>query len=93
MNGGSDPYKRWLRPHFLKDYNKDFQIHVCKLLYTLRFLAEASTKLQKMHFFGQFKEHNPGRKHGNPEKSSKTGQIKKSLISTPACFLTAIAKV
>ena len=90
MNGGSDPYKRWLRPHFLKDCNKDFQIHLCKLLYTLRFLAEASIKLQKMHFFGQFKGHNPGRKHGNPEKSR---QIKKSLISTLACFLTAIAKV
>ena len=31
----------------------------------LRFLAEVSTKLQKMHFFGQFKDHNSGRKHGN----------------------------
>ena len=70
---------------------------------TLRLLAEASTKLQKMHFFAQFKDHNSGRKHGNYnpgqnisnkiEKSSKTGQIKKSLISTFACFLTAIAKV
>ena len=27
------------------------------------------------------------------EKSSKTGQDKKSLISTSACFLTATAKV
>ena len=27
------------------------------------------------------------------EKSSKTGQSKKSLISTFACFLTATAKV
>ena len=31
----------------------------------LRFLAEVSTKLQKMHFFGQFKGHDLGRKHGN----------------------------
>ena len=31
----------------------------------LRFLAEVSTKLQKMHFFGQFKDHNSGRKHRN----------------------------
>ena len=31
----------------------------------LRFLAEVSTKLQKMHFFGQFKDHNSGRKHEN----------------------------
>ena len=30
-----------------------------------RFLAEVSTKLQKMHFFRQFKDHNWGRKHGN----------------------------
>ena len=30
----------------------------------LRFLAEVSTKLQKMHFFGQFTDHNSGRKHG-----------------------------
>ena len=70
---------------------------------TLRLLVEASTKLQKMHFFGQLKDYNSGRKHGNYnpgqniwskiEKSSKTGQIKKSLISTFACFLTAIVKV
>ena len=56
------------------------------------FLAAASPKLQKMHFFGQCKDHNSGRMHGNYnsgqniwnkiEKSSKTGQIKKSLIST-----------
>ena len=31
----------------------------------IRFLAEGSTKLQKMHFFGQFKDHNSRRKHGN----------------------------
>ena len=31
----------------------------------LRFLAEVSTKLQKMHFFGQFKDHNSGRNHRN----------------------------
>ena len=31
----------------------------------LRFLAEVSTELQKMHFFGQFKDYNSGRKHGN----------------------------
>ena len=31
----------------------------------LRFLAEVSTKLQKMHFFRQFKDHNSGREHGN----------------------------
>ena len=26
------------------------------------FLAEVSTNLQKMHYFGQFKNHNPERK-------------------------------
>ena len=31
----------------------------------LRFLAEVSTKLQKIYFFGQFKDHNSGRKHRN----------------------------
>ena len=31
----------------------------------LRFLAEGSTKLQKMYFFEQIKDHNSGRKHGN----------------------------
>ena len=31
----------------------------------LRFLAENSTKLQKMNFFGQFKDHNLARKHGS----------------------------
>ena len=28
-------------------------------------LAEVSTKLQKMHVFGQFKDYNSGRNHGN----------------------------
>ena len=28
-----------------------------------KFLAEASTKLQKMHFFGQFRDHNSGSKY------------------------------
>ena len=31
----------------------------------LRFLAEVSTKLQKMHFFEGFEDHNSGRKDGN----------------------------
>ena len=31
----------------------------------LRFVAEVSTKLQNMHFFGQFKDQNSGREHGN----------------------------
>ena len=38
--------------------------------------------------------YNPGQNIWNKiEKSSKTGQDKKSLISTFACFLTATAKV
>ena len=31
----------------------------------VRVLPEVSTKLQKMHFFRQFKDHNSGREHGN----------------------------
>ena len=31
----------------------------------LRCLAKFSTKLQKMHFFGQFKDHNSRKKYGN----------------------------
>ena len=41
-------------------------------------------------FQGQPAPHNPGQNIWNKiEKSSKTGQGKKSLISTFACFLTA----
>ena len=52
MNGGSDPYKAF-RSIFANCFN------------TLSFLAEVSTRLQKMHPFGQFKDHNSGRKHRN----------------------------
>ena len=45
--------------------NETFQMHKCKLLYRLRVLAKVSTKLQKMHFFRQFKDHKSERKHGN----------------------------
>ena len=39
-------------------------------------------------------DYNPGQNIRNKiEKSSKTGQVKKSLISTFACFLTATAEV
>ena len=31
----------------------------------IRFHAEVSTKLKKMHFLRQFKDHNSGTKHGN----------------------------
>ena len=88
---------------FWKTVIKTFRSICVNCFNTLRFLAETSTKLQKMHFFGQFKDHNSGRKYGNYslgqniwnklEKSSKTGQIKKSLMSTFAVFLTAIPKV
>ena len=41
-----------------------------------------------------FNTYNPGQNIWNKiEKSTKTGQDKKSLISTLACFLTATAKV
>ena len=46
-----------------------FIYSVCKVIYVnffkkISFLAKVSTKLQKMHFLGQFKDHNLGRKHG-----------------------------
>ena len=45
-------------------------------------------------FQGHPAPHNPGQNIWNKiKKSSKTGQDKKSLISTFACFLTATAKV
>ena len=59
MKGGSDPYKL---NHFLKE-----SIYV-NCFNRLRFLAEVSTKLHKMHFFGQFKDRNSERKHGNQIK-------------------------
>ena len=34
------------------------------------FLAEITTVLQNMHLFGQFKDHNSGRKHGNIQMTS-----------------------
>ena len=62
MNGGSGPYKPY---HFLKDCKKIFRSIYVNCFNILRFLAEVSTKLQKMHFFGQFKDCNSWRKHGN----------------------------
>ena len=62
MNGGSDPYKPY---HFLKDCKKIFRSIYVNCFNILRFLAEVSAKLQKMHFFGQFKDCNLWRKHGN----------------------------
>ena len=50
---------------FWKTVMKIFRSIYVNCFNRLRFLAEVSTKLQKMHFFGQFKDHNSGRKHGN----------------------------
>ena len=36
----------------------------------VRFLTEVSTKLQKMHFFREFKDHNSEREHGNEASDS-----------------------
>ena len=56
-------------------------------------LSSATIKLLHHHFVRN-SSNNPGQNIWNKvEKSSKTGQVKKSLISTFACFLTAIAKV
>ena len=50
----------------------------------LRFLAENNTKLQKMKFFRQFKDHNLARKHG----SQTNGPVFSSSFSAP--FVTFI---
>ena len=50
---------------FWKTVIKTFRSIYVNCFSTIRFLAEVSTKLQKMHFYGQFKDHNSGRKHGN----------------------------
>ena len=50
---------------FWKTVMKTFRSIYVNYFNTLRFLAEVSTKLQKMHFFGQFKDHKSERKHGN----------------------------
>ena len=63
---------------------RDFQAKECASL-TIeskeRFIAKISVKLPMQNIWNKL------------EKSSKTGQDKKSLISTFACFLTATAKV
>ena len=48
MNDGSEPY----RPYdFLKESNENFQMHIYGNCFNrLRFLAEVSTKSQKIHF-------------------------------------------
>ena len=51
----------------------------------------ATSKLSRIQ---KLPTYNPGQNIWNKlEKSSKTGQDEKSLISTFACFLTATAKV
>ena len=50
---------------FWKTVIKSFRSIYVNWFNRLRFLAKISTKLQKMHSFWQFKDHNTGRKHGN----------------------------
>ena len=59
MNGGSDPCKPY---HFLKECSENFQIEYVNCFTRLRSLPEVNTKLQKMHFYSQSKDHNSGRK-------------------------------
>ena len=46
--------------HFLIEYNDNYQIS-----FRFTFFTGGDIKLQKMHFFGQFKDYNSGRKHGS----------------------------
>ena len=61
-NGGSDLYRPY---NFLKTVIRTFRSIYVNCFSRFRFLAEGSKKMQKMHLFGQFKDHNSGRKHGN----------------------------
>ena len=50
---------------FWKTVIRTFRLIYVNCFNRLRFLAEANIKLQKMYFFGQFKDYNSERKHGN----------------------------
>ena len=50
---------------FWKCVTRPFRCIYVNCFDRLRFLAEVSTKLQKMHFFRQFKDYKSGREHGN----------------------------
>ena len=49
--------------NFWKSVMRTFRCIYTSCFNRLRFLAESSTKLQKMNFFGQFKDHKFARKH------------------------------
>ena len=50
---------------FSKCVARHFSCIYVNCLKRLRFFTEVSIKLQKMHFFGQFQDHNSGKKHEN----------------------------
>ena len=50
---------------FWKSVMRTFRCIYVNCFNRLRFLAEVSTKFSKMHFLGQFMDHNSGRIHGN----------------------------
>ena len=56
----------------------------------LRFLAENSTKLQKLNFFGQFKDHNLARKHGSQTNDIFFSSIFHALTVTFIFFLKIV---
>ena len=53
---------------FWKSVMRTFRCIYVNCFNRLRFLAEISTKLQRKHFFGQFKVHNSGRKKRKLDK-------------------------
>ena len=62
MRDGSDPYKPF---HFLKQCTENFHMKYVNCFKRLRFLAEVSTKLYKIHFSRQIIGHNSERKLKN----------------------------
>ena len=61
MKGGSDAYTS----HFLKECSENFQRKYVNCFNRLSFLARVLKNCKKMHFSGQIKGHNSGRKHEN----------------------------
>ena len=56
--------------HFLKMHKDVLDVCMYIALIDLGFLAHVSTKLQKMHCFRQFKDHNSEREHENQTNDS-----------------------
>ena len=60
-----DKMSKHLHVAYCQSVMRTFRCIYVNSLDRLRFLDEVRTKFQKIHFIGQFQDHNSGRKHGN----------------------------